>query len=248
MVLTKYPWLISQPCSNNFFKSMKSLAWQFNPRPLVIAVIALNWFVTTSHPVSAADKNPATAKAAKGKKGEKIVAPDPGLAAEDGLGSMGDMIPQGMRNLQVRIPGFQQGRQSSLITADAVTKQTEKTLFAERMAIHMYSVKPEENVRVDLRTATYDLDTKVLSSQDRSRVSRSDFQLEGDSMVFDTITSQGKMKGRVEMIIFDANSLKKSTAQPTPTLAPPNAQPLIISPKDKALLPLQPDASKDVKP
>ena len=204
---------------------MKLPAWQ--PSALLL-VLALFIFTNLAPSLEAADKNLDASKTEKSKsskakssKGKTTTEPTTEPTAQDGLGAMGDMIPEGMRNLKVRIPGFQAGRQSSLITADAVTRQKDHTLFAEKMAIHMFAVKPEENVRVDLRTATYNMTTQVLTSEERSRVSRKDFQIEGDSMVFDTTTSQGKMVGRVRMIIYDAKSFSQAVQGSTdPTEAP----------------------------
>jgi lipopolysaccharide export system protein LptA len=210
---------------------MKSPAWQSSTWLVVLALLA---FSPVSAPLQAADKTPASPKAAathssKGKKAAKAEPAEPVVGVQKGLGAMGSMIPEGMRNLKARIPGFQSGRQSSLITAEAITRQKDQTLFAEKMVIHMYAVKPEENVRVDMRSATYDLQSQVLTSQERSRVSRKDFQIEGDSMVFDTTTSQGKMVGRVQMIIYDASNLAQPTSEnPTSETAPlkPAASPL----------------------
>ena len=74
------------------------------------------------------------------------------------------------------------------------------------MVIQVYAEKKEEDMRIDMKTGTYNMDQLILSSTERSRVSRPDFQIEGDSMVFDTKTSQGKMVGNVEMIIYDAST------------------------------------------
>jgi hypothetical protein len=49
-------------------------------------------------------------------------------------------------------------------------------------------------------------------------VSREDFDIQGDSMIFDTRTGQGKMVGNVRMVIFDADSLtpqKKDASEST---------------------------------
>ena len=160
-------------------------------------------------------------KEKKPKSGDK--AAETTEVATNGIGAIGEMIPEGMKNLKVRIPGFEDGRATSLITADALTRQDKNTLFAEKMTIKIFGNDPKEDVRVDTRTATYVLDSKILSSNERSRVSRSDFQLEGDSMVFDTNTSQGKMVGRVQMIIFDTTQFSQRPAQPAN--APENSKP-----------------------
>jgi hypothetical protein len=77
----------------------------------------------------------------------------------------------------------------------------------ERMDIRLYGKSHEQDVRIQLATALYHMPSQILSSETRSRVTREDFDLQGDSMIFDTRTGQGKMTGNVRMVIYDADSL-----------------------------------------
>jgi len=90
-----------------------------------------------------------------------------------------------------------------------MTRVDDDELFLEKTAINVYAEKKEEDMRIDMKTGTYFMDEQILTSTERSRVSRSDFQIEGDSMVYDTKSAQGKMVGNVEMIIFDASAASK---------------------------------------
>ena len=127
-------------------------------------------------------------------------------SANAGLKAFGQMIPLGSRSRGVRIPAFDNGKPSSLIIADAMTRVDDNRLFLENMVINVYAEKKEEDMRIDMKTGTYNMDHQILSSTERSRVSRPDFQIEGDGMVYDTKTAQGKMVGNIEMIIFDASA------------------------------------------
>lgn len=133
--------------------------------------------------------------------------------ADVGLQNFGNMIPEGLKNRGVRIPAFTEGKPSSLIRADAVTRTDPENLTIEKMVIHLFGQQKEQDVRVDLKTGSYNMPSQVLSSNERSRVSRSDFQIEGDSLVFDTTSSQGKIVGNVEMVIYDVKSLARSMNQ-----------------------------------
>ena len=79
--------------------------------------------------------------------------------------------------------------------ACAMTRMDDERLFSEKMTIHVYAEKKEEDMRIDMKTGIYNMDAQILSSTERSRVSRSDFQIEGDSMVYDTKTAQGYDQG-----------------------------------------------------
>lgn len=163
-------------------------------------------------------------------------------AANAGLRSVGEMIPLGSRSRGVRLPAFDNGKPSSLIVAAAMTRVDDSHLFAEKMTIEVYGETDADDLNIRVRTGTYDMDEQILSSTERSRVSRSDFQIEGDGMVFDTKTSQGKMVGNVEMIIFDADQAKQKMGVNT-TGNKPAPQPA-ATPKEAAA---KPEESKEKK-
>lgn len=143
--------------------------------------------------------------------------------AEDtskGLGALGKMLPIGQKNLDARMPSFRDGKPSSLIHAGSMTRTDEDHMEMENVDIRLFGETAEADLRVQLHTGLYDMNTQVLLSHERSRVSRNDFQLEGDTMVFDTKSQQGKMEGHVHMIIFDASALKKKPEGATPTGVP----------------------------
>ena len=172
---------------------------------LIALVLAVPAFVF------AQDKSKPTSQDKTKAKGEQVV------ETSSGFDTIGSMIPEGVKNLKVRIPGFEAGRNTSLITAKAMTRVNPQEIFTEEMTIFLFHEQEKDNVRVDLRTGTYHMDTKLLTSNERSKVTRSDFQIEGDTMVFDTTTSQGKMAGRVHMIIHDSGSLVPKKSQPAPS-------------------------------
>jgi hypothetical protein len=147
-------------------------------------------------------------------KGALKPAADPAVQMSNGMKAFFDMIPPGVRNRGAKIPAFEDGLPTSLITADFMTRVDDNRIFGEVMRIHLFGTSRPEDLRVDLKTGTYNLDNQVLSSTERSKVQRSDFKIEGDGLVFDTKTSQGKMVGNVEMTIFDAKAFAKSTTSP----------------------------------
>lgn len=124
-----------------------------------------------------------------------------------GLTNFGKVLPLGQKNKEVNIPSFTDGRPTSIMNAKTMTRMDEENMFMERMDIRMFGETRDQDLHVELRTGNYHMQSQVLSSQQRSRVSRADFELEGDTMVFDTRTQQGKMTGHVEMTIFDSRTI-----------------------------------------
>jgi hypothetical protein len=163
---------------------------------------------------AAADAAPGAAKAGKSGKmarPDRPVQPpdakDDNPQATQGLGAVGKVLPIGQKNIDVKIPSFKDGIPSSTVRASSMTRLHEENFSMEGMDIRLYGQSHEQVVRIRLATALYHMPSQILSSETRSRVSREDFDLQGDSMVFDTRTGQGKMTGNVRMVIFDADSL-----------------------------------------
>lgn len=139
----------------------------------------------------------------------KAVAPKDDVKASQGLGSFGKVLPLGQKNLDVKIPSFKDGRPDSFVRAGSMTRLDDNRMDMENTDILIYGPTREADMRVQLPAAIYDMSTQVMTSDERSRISRADFELEGDTLVFDTRSRQGKMTGHIHMIIYDADMLSK---------------------------------------
>ena len=180
------------------------------------------------------------AKAATDKDGKPAAKPaDP----SDGLSSFCRLLPLGQKNLDVKIPSFTDGRLTSLIKSHTMTRVDDDHMEMEKMDVVLKGQTEATDMNVKMRTAVYHMPTSVLSSDDRSRVSRNDFQIEGDSLVFDTRTQQGKMAGHVEMIIYDSAKLQgepKTAPRPDGKINDTTAKPI---PRAEAVI----DEKKETK-
>lgn len=95
---------------------------------------------------------------------------------------------------------------------------TAKRIDAERiqfMGLKMISYTPENAVdlQIDLPESTFDLNTRVLRSQKRTNITRTDFTIEGDTMEFNTVDRKGTLRGNVKMVITGHSEL---TGKKTP--------------------------------
>jgi hypothetical protein len=163
----------------------------------------------------AADSKP---KPKKKPKSASESAATESASAGSGLSAFGSKIPAQRPNRGVYIPSFSEGKSSSIVEADVLTRIDDTRLKAESMTIHLYGDTPADEVTVTMPTAIYNMTSQMMRSDDRSKVSRADFEIEGDSLVFDTHSSQGRMTGNVRMTIHDASSLIK---KPEQTAKPP---------------------------
>ena len=82
-----------------------------------------------------------------------------------------------------------------------------------------------EDNKIDLQIAmadsVLDLNTRVLTSPQRTTIKRADFEIVGDTVRFDTAARQGTMTGNVKMVITDQSKLRpQQSPQPSPQNQP----------------------------
>src|SRR5438094_10149172 len=73
--------------------------------------------------------------------------------------------------------------------------------------------KNEPNLKFDMTDAVLNLDTRVLESKQRTKIKRADFEVEGDTMQFDTKTQQGTLVVNVKMVILDQRHFVRKTGE-----------------------------------
>lgn len=137
--------------------------------------------------------------------------------ADSGISAFLQMVPPGAVNKGAVIPSFDStGRRTSLITADVLRRVDDERIYAENLVVQMFNVDPKNDVHIDLKTAFYQMVAGggVLRSTERSHVSRADFDIEGDSLIFDTAKNQGRMTGNIHMVIFDSSTLSGEVPPP----------------------------------
>ena len=137
--------------------------------------------------------------------------------SDSGIGAFLQMVPPGAVNQGAIIPSFDAvGRRTSLITADMLRRVDDERIYAEKLVVQMFNADPKNDVRIDLKTAFYQMaGGGVLRSTERSRVSRADFEIEGDSLIFDTAKNQGRMTGNIHMVIFYSGALSGEVPPPS---------------------------------
>src|SRR5207248_1355409 len=69
------------------------------------------------------------------------------------------------------------------------------------LKITTFTPDNQVDLQIDMQTSVLDLNTRILSSHDRATVRRSDFNIVGDSVTFDTSSHTSRMIGNVKMVI-----------------------------------------------
>lgn len=135
-----------------------------------------------------------------------------GQEADDGLAGVSRMVPLGFESRHVVIPSFKDGKPAFELSADTLTRIDDERLVCGPTRIEVYGATPSFNLQVRLPSAVFHLGERVLRSGERCRITRADLAAEGDSLVFDTATSIGVLKGRVSTVIFDTAALTGAPA------------------------------------
>jgi hypothetical protein len=94
-----------------------------------------------------------------------------------------------------------------------------------------YDDKETPDVTIYMTRSLLDLNTRVITSEVPVIIRRSDFEITGQKMVFNTQTHVGRLSGHVQMIIYNRQS---ATGGATPTPSPsPAAVAVTSSPAPK---------------
>lgn len=93
-----------------------------------------------------------------------------------------------------------------------------KRIDAERiefrgLKLTTYTPENTTDLSVDMPLSTLDLNTRVITSHDRSTVKRADFNIAGDTMQFDTVKRKGTLVGNVKMVITSQSQLPRKTGE-----------------------------------
>ncbi|MEP6809866.1 MAG: hypothetical protein ABI992_06460 [Chthoniobacterales bacterium] len=75
-----------------------------------------------------------------------------------------------------------------------------------------YTPENTPDLSVEMPTSILDLNTRIITSQERSTIRRVDFTISGDTLKFDTKDRKGLLVGNVKMVLTNqASVLEKKT-------------------------------------
>jgi hypothetical protein len=144
----------------------------------------------------------------------------PGTSAKAG-GSPGEQsltnipLPIGHEAKGLVLPDFDaDGRLRGKFEAGTAHRIDQEHVGFQNLKITTFTPESQPDLRIDMQTSVLDLKTRILSSQERTTIQRSDFNIVGDSVQFDTNSKTGRLIGNVKMVITDKSHL---TARPNTT-------------------------------
>lgn len=124
-------------------------------------------------------------------------------------------IPKGQDSIGVTIPMYDGGTKKTMnFKIGVATRLDDKLVKMKNLEIDTYAEDGSYEMSVALPGAVLDLNTRVITGDETCTIKRSDFELTGQAIQFNTQAKQGWIKGKVKMTIFD---LSEDTGAPPPT-------------------------------
>jgi len=121
-------------------------------------------------------------------------------------------LPIGHEAKGLVLPDFDgDGRLRGKFEAGTAHRIDQEHVGFQHLKITTYTPQSQPDLQIDMSTSVLDLKTRILSSQERTTIQRSDFNIVGDSVQFDTNSKTGRLIGNVKMVITDRSHL---TAKP----------------------------------
>jgi lipopolysaccharide assembly outer membrane protein LptD (OstA) len=144
------------------------------------------------------------------KKGARASATPGESAGEQSLTNI--PLPIGHEAKGLVLPDFDtDGHLKGRFEAGTAHRIDEEHIGFQQLKITTYTPDSQPDLRIDMHTSVLDLKTRILSSKERTTIQRSDFNITGDSVQFDTNSKTGRLIGNVKMVITDKSHL---TAKP----------------------------------
>lgn len=104
--------------------------------------------------------------------------------------------------------------------ADTASRIDDNHVHFTNLKITTYDPQEKPEMKVHMSDAVLDLQTRVISSPKRTKINRNDFEIEGDTMTFNTATHNGTLKGNVHMTLYNQKEIASAGASPSPSSSP----------------------------
>ncbi|HEY6206417.1 MAG TPA: hypothetical protein VIW21_09655 [Chthoniobacterales bacterium] len=117
-------------------------------------------------------------------------------------------LPVGHEAKGLVLPDFAaDGHLVGKFAAKTARRTDEGHVGFEDLEIVTYTPENQLDLQITMHTGVLDLNTRVLSSNERTFIKRTDFNIEGDSVRFDTEKRTSRLIGNVKMVVSSQSQL-----------------------------------------
>jgi len=162
-------------------------------------------------------------------------------------------VPIGPPSKGVKLPSFgPDGKLKMVFNIGVANRVDEENVEMKDTQIQTFSEDGSPEMDIALPTSTFNLKTRVITTQQEVNITREDFDLTGHTMEFNTETREGKLGGGVKMTIFNlAEETGEADAAATKEKPPKSALPKVTLPPNKdnqSIKVTKPKSTKGSKP
>lgn len=123
-------------------------------------------------------------------------------------------IPIGHKAQGIKLPDFDENGQLRMnFEIGAAERISEEVMEMADLKIEMFGEEGQSEMMIELSRSQLDLGTRILSSKEPVTIHRSDLELTGSNMIFNTRTREGKFTGPVRMLIFNRDEFEAPKQQ-----------------------------------
>ena len=145
----------------------------------------------------------------KGKGVRQNAGSSPSASGSPGEQSLVDIpLPVGHDAKGLVLPDFDvDGHLRGKFVAGSARRLDQEQVAFTDLKITTFTPESQTDLQIDLHTAIFNLKSKILSSKEHGSIQRTDFNIVGDSLDFDTDKRTGHMIGHVKMVITSNSKL-----------------------------------------
>jgi lipopolysaccharide export system protein LptC len=162
-------------------------------------------------------------------------------------------VPIGPPSKGVKLPSFgPDGKLKMIFNIGVANRVDEDNVEMKDTQVQTFNEDGSPEMDIALPTSTFNLKTRVITTQQEVDITREDFNLTGHTMEFNTETREGRLGGGVKMIIFNlADETGDTDAAATKEKPPKSALPKVTLPPNKdnqSIKVTKPKSNKGSKP
>ncbi len=188
------------------------MSWFRNPLPLLAALLFVGSGTMAASKEDAAKKPAKSERKKDSKKDSKKDAPPPkpdaapekDAAPAKPSSGINVPVPPGHDAKGLVIPYRDESGKMQMRFTMEIGKRTDTDhMDMTKLLIETFDDDGKEEMTIDLPQSILDLNTRVISTQSGALIKRSDFELTGKTMEFNTQTKAGRLGGKVRMLIYN---------------------------------------------
>jgi hypothetical protein len=106
-----------------------------------------------------------------------------------------------------------EGNLQMIFNIGQASRVDENRVSMKEMHLETYDDDGKAEMTIELPQSVLDLSTRIITTDTNVTIKRSDFQITGRSMKFNTETKQGTLSGNVRMLIYDLGEAEAPVAK-----------------------------------